>query len=62
MEIIDTNQNDKQIIKETFGFTEDETNSYKLLIYFPENYKNIKYQDVIEGIEVQVNSSQIIED
>ena len=48
--------------KETFGFTEDETNSYKLLIYFPENYKNIKYQDVIEGIEVQVNSSQIIED
>lgn len=48
--------------KETFGFTEDETNTYKLVIYFPESYKDIKYQDVIEGIEVQVNSSQIIEE
>ena len=47
--------------KEYFGFTEDETNTYKLVVYFPESYTDIKYQDVIEGIEIQVNSSQIIE-
>lgn len=46
--------------KEEFGFTEDEVNTYKLVIYFPSIYKDIKYQDVIEGIEIQVNSRQII--
>lgn len=47
--------------KKTFGFTEDESNFYKLVIYFPEKYRDIQYQDVIEGIEIQVNSSQIID-
>ena len=47
--------------KKTFGYTEDESNLYKLVIYFPETYRDIKYQDVIEGIEIQVNSSQIID-
>lgn len=47
--------------KKTFGFTEDESNTYKLVVYFPSVYKDIMYQDIIEGIEIQVNSSQIIE-
>jgi len=46
--------------KEEFEFTNDETNTYKLVINFPSIYKDIKYQDVIEGIEIQVNSRQII--
>lgn len=46
---------------QVFEFTSDETNTYKLTIYFPPTYKDIKYQDVIEGIEIQVNSRQIIE-
>lgn len=47
--------------KKQFGFTEDESYAYTLLVYFPETYKDIKYQDVIEGIEIQVNSKQIID-
>lgn len=44
-----------------FGFTKDEINTYKLVVHFPETYKDIKYQDVIEGIEIQINSKQIID-
>jgi predicted RND superfamily exporter protein len=47
--------------KREFGFTNDESDTYKLLVYFPEEYKDIKYQDIIEGIEIQVNSKQIID-
>lgn len=47
--------------KKQFGFTKDESNTYKLVVYFPSIYKDIIYQDIIEGIEIQVNSSQIIE-
>lgn len=47
--------------KKQFGFTKDESNTYKLVVYFPSVYKDIMYQDIIEGIEIQVNSSQIIE-
>lgn len=45
---------------EEFEFTSDETNTYRLEIYFPTLYKDISYQDIIEGIEIQVNSRQII--
>ena len=44
----------------SFGFDKDEMNVYKLVVYFPEIYKDIKYQDIIEGVEIQVNSKQII--
>ena len=46
---------------QTFLYTSDMTNTYKLKIYFPPSYRDIKYQDVIEGIEIQVDSRQIIE-
>ena len=45
---------------EEFEFTKDETNTYRLEIYFAPTYKDISYQDIIEGIEIQVNSRQII--
>jgi hypothetical protein len=45
---------------EEFEFTKDETNTYRLEIYFAPTYKDISYQDIIEGIEIQVNSKQII--
>ena len=49
---------------ETFGFTQDQTNTYKLKIKFPATTENkdIIYQDIIEGIEIQVNSKQVIDD
>lgn len=44
-----------------FGHTENETNIYNLVIEFPLEYKQtIEYQDVIEGIEITVNSRQMI--
>ena len=46
---------------EFFEYTANQTNTYKLTIYFPPIFKDIKYQDVIEGIEIQVNSRQVIE-
>ena len=46
--------------KKSFGFTQDQTNTYRLTIEFPQIYKDIKYQDVIEGIEIRIDSRQII--
>jgi len=44
-----------------FGYEEDETNIYELLIEFPANLtSSYAYQDVIESIEIIVNSRQII--
>lgn len=43
-----------------FGYTQDEINLYQLVIYFPENYDTVDYQDIIESIEIIVNSTQII--
>ena len=48
--------------KKNFGFTEDQTNTYKLVIKFPSVYKDIKYQDIIEGIEIRVDSKQVVTD
>lgn len=45
-----------------FVHTENKSNIYTLLVYFPEQYKEIKYQDIIESIEIQVNSRQLIEE
>lgn len=47
---------------EFFGYLQDETNLYQLIIYFPETYKSIAYQDIIEGIEINVNSTQVIQE
>ena len=44
----------------TFGYKNDEINFYQLVIYFPEIYTATQYQDVIEGVEIIVNSRQIL--
>ena len=41
-----------------FGYVADEKNLYQLVIYFPETYTAIKYQDVIESVEIIINSRQ----
>ena len=46
---------------ETMFFEEPITITYQLVIYFPENYNTENYQDIIESIEIAVNSKQIME-
>lgn len=69
--IIETNQVEKdssgtyfRIIttqKQNFSFKQEQTNTYQLVVNFPEKYNTIDYQDVIEGIEITIDSRQIIE-
>ena len=40
-------------------YTEPTTNIYKLVIYFPANYNTENYQDIIEGLEILVESKQV---
>lgn len=48
------------IPKTNFGFTSNEQNTYNLVVYFPSIYSAIQYQDVIENIEIVLESKQII--
>ena len=52
----------KKLLEETGTFSCDQgyTNTYTLTITFPTNENDIKYQDLIECIEVSVDSRQII--
>lgn len=43
-----------------FSYLYDEITYYTLLIYFPETYKNYMYQDIIEAIEIIIDSEQIL--
>lgn len=43
-----------------FGYEKDEQNNYKIIIRFPKTYNDIKYQDIIEAIEIEVESRQTI--
>lgn len=45
---------------QSFTCTQEKTNIYQLVLYFPEKYNTISYQDIIEGIEISVDSRQII--
>lgn len=45
---------------QNFTYTQEQTNVYQLVINFPAKYNTIDYQDVIEGIEISVNSRQVI--
>lgn len=45
---------------ETFLYSEEKTNIYQLVIHFPKKYNTINYQDIIDGIEITVDSRQII--
>lgn len=43
-----------------FGYTQNEIDSYTLVIYFPYEYRNHTYQDMVESIEIVVDSKQVI--
>ena len=45
--------------KITLKYTEGKTNLYQLIVYFPENYNQENYQDIIELIEINVNGQQV---
>lgn len=47
--------------KETFEHSKKQTNIYTLVVKFPITYKQPIYQDLIESIEIQINSRQLIE-
>ncbi len=44
-----------------FSYEYDETNTYQLLVSFPSTYVDEMYQDIIESIEITINSKQIID-
>ena len=48
------------IPKRTFGYTQNEIDNYTLVIYFPYQYRDYNYQNMIESIELIVDSKQII--
>ncbi len=41
-----------------FGFVNNETNKYRIQIEFPEIYNSEEYQDIIELVEINVDSKQ----
>lgn len=48
------------IPKRYFGYTQNETDDYTLLIFFPYEYSEHSYQDMIESIELIIDARQII--
>lgn len=45
--------------KITLSYKEGTTNLYQLVVYFPADYKQEKYQDIIELLEINVNGQQV---
>lgn len=45
---------------EYFSYSYNETNTYQLVVYFPETYVDQIYQDIVDSIEITVNSKQIM--
>ena len=45
-----------------FSYSYNEVNTYQLVVYFPEIYVDEMYQDIVDSIEITVNSKQIISD
>ena len=43
-----------------FSYLYNETNLYTLVINFPKTYTDAKYQDVLESIEIVIDSKQIL--
>lgn len=43
-----------------FSYKEDETNYYYLIVSFPLNYIDSKYQSITEFISIEINSNQVI--
>ena len=46
---------------ENFSYTTDQQYSYQLVIYFPTTYMSYNYQDIVESIEIVVDSRQILD-
>ena len=46
--------------KITLPYTQGITNLYQLVVYFPEEYKDIIYQNIMEGITIKIESKQKI--
>ncbi len=44
-----------------FTFDADTTDSYKLTVKFPSEFRNFKYQGVAENIEIRVNGKQLLD-
>ena len=44
---------------ENLYYEEPKTNTYQLVIHFPENYNTTNYQNIIEALEINVNSHQV---
>ena len=47
--------------RQEFGFEQEEHNDYILLVYFPTTYKSSQYQDLVESIQINVDSKQKLE-
>lgn len=45
--------------KITLPYTQGITNLYQLVVYFPANYDQENYQDIIELLEITVNAQQV---
>ncbi len=45
--------------EENLYYKEPQTNLYEIEIHFPENYNTINYQNIIELLEINVNSHQV---
>ncbi len=43
-----------------FSYRDDETNYYYLIVKFPLNYVDSKYQDITEFLSIEINSKQVI--
>ena len=44
-----------------FSFEEDQTYSYTLKLKFPKEYNEDKYQDILESIEITIDSNQVLD-
>lgn len=44
-----------------FSFEQDMTDTYKLTVKFPIDYKDSKYQDIAENVEIKIISNQIVD-
>ncbi len=47
---------------ENFSYTTDQTNTYQLVIYFPAEYVSHTYQDIVDSIDLIIESRQLIDE
>ena len=48
--------------KNYLSYKEGVTNLYQLVVYFPANYNQEIYQDIIELLEINVNAQQVTDE